>query len=78
MKVVDMFSAGLPCLAIGGYPSLPELVKDNENGRVFYNSEELAEQITKVLDGYLTLGPKDDLAKYRKNLTSFKDNTWTK
>lgn len=26
MKVVDMFSAGLPCLAIGDYASLPELV----------------------------------------------------
>ena len=28
MKVVDMFSAGLPCLAKGGYPSVGELVKD--------------------------------------------------
>lgn len=42
MKVVDMFSAGLPCLAIGDYPSLGELVKDNENGRVFHDSKELA------------------------------------
>ena len=32
MKVVDMFSAGLPCLAIGDYPSLPELVRDKQNG----------------------------------------------
>ena len=45
MKVVDMFSAGLPCLAIGDYPSLPELVKDKENGRIFHNYEELAVQI---------------------------------
>jgi beta-1,4-mannosyltransferase len=37
MKVVDMFSAGLPCLAIGGYPSLSELVFDGVNGRVFGN-----------------------------------------
>jgi len=35
MKVVDMFSAGLPCVALGGYPSLPELVSHNINGRVF-------------------------------------------
>ena len=45
MKVVDMFSAGLPCLAIGGYPSLSELVVDGVNGKVFYSSEQLAEQI---------------------------------
>jgi beta-1,4-mannosyltransferase len=43
MKVVDMFSAGVPCLAIGGYPSLPELVKDGVNGLVFESSEQLAE-----------------------------------
>lgn len=28
MKVVDMFAAAVPCLAIGGYDSLPELVKN--------------------------------------------------
>ena len=43
MKVVDMFSAGLPCLAIGNYASLPELVKDKENGRIFMSSEQLAD-----------------------------------
>ena len=39
MKVVDMFSAQLPCLAIGGYPSLCELVKDDENGKSFTTSK---------------------------------------
>ena len=39
MKVVDMFSAGVPCLAVGGYPSLPELVQDGKNGLVFESSE---------------------------------------
>ena len=43
MKVVDMFSACLPCLAIGGYPSLPELVKHELNGMVFSNQNQLAE-----------------------------------
>jgi len=43
MKVVDMFSAGLPCLAIGNYASLTELVKDKENGRIFLSSEQLAD-----------------------------------
>ena len=52
MKVVDMFSAELPCLAIGGYPSLCELVQDNVNGKSFWTSEQLAEQIIEVLSGY--------------------------
>lgn len=42
MKVVDMFAAGVPCLAIGWYPSLEELVKDGENGRIFENESDLA------------------------------------
>lgn len=53
MKVVDMFSAQLPCLAIGGYPSIKELVKDDGtrddfqsntaiNGLIFKDSVELA------------------------------------
>jgi len=53
MKVVDMFSAKLPCLAIGGYSSISELVKDDGtredfitnntiNGMIFKTSEELA------------------------------------
>ena len=50
MKVVDMFAANLPCLAIGGYPSVSELVKDGgqsddsfKYGMLFKSSEELAE-----------------------------------
>lgn len=34
MKVVDMFSAELPCLAIK-YRCISELVKEGQNGRVF-------------------------------------------
>lgn len=58
MKVVDMFAAGLPCLAIGGYPSVQELVKDGTQedgkrfGMLFLSSEELAEQIQLSLDGF--------------------------
>ena len=36
MKVVDMYSASLPCVAIE-YRSINELVKDKFNGRVFKN-----------------------------------------
>ena len=55
MKVVDMFAARLPCLAIGGYPSVTELIKesgdsknpsaDGANGMLFKDSDELAKQI---------------------------------
>ena len=71
-----MFSAGLPCLAIGGYPSLCELVRDGENGRSFATSEELASQITEVLTGYQDGGK--FLSLYRKNLEKFKEKTWQK
>jgi len=55
MKVVDMYAARLPCLAIGGYPSVTELVKESgdkskpsangANGMLFKDSEELASEI---------------------------------
>ena len=38
MKVVDMFSAKLPCLAYD-YPCINELVQDGFNGKVFSNAE---------------------------------------
>jgi beta-1,4-mannosyltransferase len=41
MKVVDMFSAGLPCLA-KDYMAVGELVQDKVNGRLFKTSAELA------------------------------------
>ena len=41
MKVVDMFSARLPCLAYY-YHCIEELVVDGTNGRLFNNQEELA------------------------------------
>ena len=60
MKVVDMFAARLPCLAIGGYPSVTELVRDGSQedgkkfGMIFLSSEELAAQLKKVLAGFDT------------------------
>jgi beta-1,4-mannosyltransferase len=42
MKVVDMFSTGLPCLAYN-YLCIGELVEDNVNGRVFKDQSELSE-----------------------------------
>lgn len=48
MKVVDMFSAKLPCLAIK-YRCIGELVKEGQNGRVFASKEELAGQLKELL-----------------------------
>ena len=51
MKVVDMFSARLPCLALGGFASIPELVKP-EYGHIFLNKQELYEEIRSVLKDF--------------------------
>ena len=85
MKVVDMFSAGLPCLAIGGYPSVGELVKAGDNtsayGRLFSSSEELAQQMAETLRGFDQTdetGGTETLRTWRQNLKEFskKENSW--
>jgi len=40
MKVVDMFGAGIPVLAIN-YKSIGELVQDGKNGMIFNDAHEL-------------------------------------
>lgn len=49
MKVVDMFGAGLPVVAYGGYEAWHELVKDGVNGEGFESSEQLAEILMRLL-----------------------------
>lgn len=44
MKVVDMFGAGVPVLAIH-YSALSELVKDGENGFIFKDSNDLLQKL---------------------------------
>ena len=48
MKVVDMFAASLPALAID-YEAIGELVLDKQNGRIFKNERDLANQLLEIL-----------------------------
>jgi beta-1,4-mannosyltransferase len=78
MKVVDMFSAGLPCLAYD-YPCIGELVQDNLNGRLFKNEEDLCEQLFETIkgfDGTNKEGGTDRLRKYRGALKGFGGDGW--
>lgn len=50
MKVVDMLGAGLPVVALGGYPSFRELVKTGVNGEEFTDASGLGKIISRLLD----------------------------
>lgn len=76
MKVLDMFGCQVPVCAIG-FDCLHELVKDEVNGTIFQDGNELANQLFDLLTGY----PDDDalnrLEVYRRNirgLTRWKEN----
>lgn len=73
MKVVDMFGAGLPVCA-AGFPCIGELVKDETNGLVFANEEQLADQLWKLLKEF----PKNqmELNKLRSGVVEFQKLRW--
>jgi beta-1,4-mannosyltransferase len=66
MKVVDMFSSGLPVLAVE-YKTIHELVKNNINGFTFKNEEDLANLMVNVIQNYNN-GVNDELNKFRENI----------
>uniref|UniRef100_A0A8C3LQV9 Chitobiosyldiphosphodolichol beta-mannosyltransferase n=1 Tax=Chrysolophus pictus TaxID=9089 RepID=A0A8C3LQV9_CHRPC len=73
MKVVDMFGCCLPVCAIY-FECLHELVKHNENGLIFRDSDELAEQLKMLFLEFPTLESK--LHEFRKNLRASKQQSW--
>ncbi|NXV38983.1 ALG1 mannosyltransferase, partial [Rissa tridactyla] len=73
MKVVDMFGCCLPVCAIY-FDCLHELVKHDENGLIFRDSNELAEQLKMLFLGFPTLEGK--LHSFRKNLRASKQLRW--
>lgn len=50
MKVVDMFGAGLPVLAIK-YKCIEELVRNGKSGYTFEDSQDLYKKIYKLSEG---------------------------
>ncbi|EFO83429.1 hypothetical protein CRE_02970 [Caenorhabditis remanei] len=51
MKVVDMFGAKIPALALK-FKCIDELVEENKNGYLFENSEQLSHQIVELSRGF--------------------------
>lgn len=75
MKVVDMFSAGVPVLAYE-YPTIHELVHDNLNGQLFNDSKSLSLLIYNHILCHES-GNEEIIEKMREYLkNNFEDQNW--
>ncbi|KPP74201.1 chitobiosyldiphosphodolichol beta-mannosyltransferase-like [Scleropages formosus] len=73
MKVVDMFGCCLPVCAVH-FACLDELVKHDENGLVFQDAEELAQQLRELLWKFPQTQGR--LARFRKTLRESGQQRW--
>ncbi|KAJ3189365.1 mannosyltransferase [Gaertneriomyces sp. JEL0708] len=73
MKIVDMFGCGLPVCAYD-YPCLTELVKQDVNGCLFRTSDELCQQIMRLLANFQT--PLSPLEHLRAGTRIFQARRW--
>ncbi|KAM6156284.1 chitobiosyldiphosphodolichol beta-mannosyltransferase [Rhynchocyon petersi] len=73
MKVVDMFGCCLPVCAVN-FRCLHELVRHEENGLVFEDSEELAAQLKMLFSKFPD--PAGKLSQFRKTLRETRQLRW--
>lgn len=73
MKVLDMFGCQVPVCAVA-FDCLHELVKDDVNGRIFKDEEELAIQLYELLVGFYDNNGGDDIGRMRNKLDTYRQN----
>jgi beta-1,4-mannosyltransferase len=52
MKIADMLGAGVPVCALAYAPCLAEVVRDGESAQLFTSSDELADGLARLFDGF--------------------------
>ena len=77
MKVVDMFGAGVPVLAVE-FKALPELVQHGVNGLTFDTPQQLAQQLQGLLRGFpgSAASPAGGLGRLRRGVAAFQATRW--
>ena len=77
MKVVDMYAARLPVMAIE-YPTIKELVNDNINGYLFKDENHLSNLMYEEIQNFIQKGFSDKIDQMRKNLLTFSQMNWVR